>query len=327
MTDVKELRVALTVRDGNVWQFALRGPGGEPIDLDRLIASHGFVELPPMQLDQPASTLVITVSVPGGARTVRIRPGRRGSGRVDVLGRPASDRQWSSIKATLRRVLRLDEDLSPFYEQAAGDPDLAWVASGAGRMIQSPTVFEDVVKTICTTNCAWGATERMVRALVEHLGRRAPGAPANGTQGRAFPTPVAMAEAGEPFYREVARAGYRGAYLIAVARSVAAGELDLEALTDPALPDDEVEERLLALPGVGPYAAAHVMMTIGRYHRLILDSWTRPTYAKLVGKRTVSDAAMQRRFRPFGPYAGLAFWLYLTRDWVEQAEPVLPSPG
>ena len=136
-----------------------------------------------------------------------------------------------------------------------------------------------------------------------------------------------MAGAGESFYREVARAGYRGAYLIAIARAVAGGELDLEGLTDPDLPDDEVEERLLALPGVGPYAAAHVMMTIGRYHRLILDSWTRPTYAKLVGKKTVSDAAMQRRFRRFGPYAGLAFWLFLTRDWVTEAGPVLPSPA
>jgi N-glycosylase/DNA lyase len=161
----------------------------------------------------------------------------------------------------------------------------------------------------------------MVGALVEHLGRRAPGAPAYGAEGRAFPTPAAMADAGEPFYRDVARAGYRGAYLIAIARAVAGGELDLEALTDPDLSDDEVEERLLALPGVGPYAAAHVMMTIGRYHRLILDSWTRPTYAKLVGKKTVADAAIERRFRRFGPYAGLAFWLFLTRDWVKDAEP------
>ncbi len=130
-----------------------------------------------------------------------------------------------------------------------------------------------------------------------------------------------MAEAGERFYRDVARAGYRGAYLTSIARAVAEGDLDLEALTDPDLPDQEVEERLLALPGVGPYAAAHVMMTIGRYHRLILDSWTRPTYAKLVGKRSVKDTAIERRFRPYGAYAGLAFWLFLTRDWVTDAEP------
>ena len=35
----------------DTWEFPLKGPGGEPIDLDRLIASHGFVELPPMRLD------------------------------------------------------------------------------------------------------------------------------------------------------------------------------------------------------------------------------------------------------------------------------------
>jgi N-glycosylase/DNA lyase len=303
------------------WQFPLKGPGGEPIDLDRLIASHGFVELPPMQLGQASTSLTITVAVPGGARTVTIRPGGNGRGRVDLTGGAASERQWESIRSSLRRVLRLDEDLSPFYAAVADDPALAWIASGAGRMIQSPTVFEDVVKTICTTNCAWGATERMVGALVEHLGRRAPGAPPNGAEGRAFPAPSAMAEAGERFYREVARAGYRGAYLLSIAGAVAGGELDLESLTDPDLPDQEVEDRLLALPGVGPYAAAHVMMTIGRYHRLILDSWTRPTYAKLVGKKSVKDTAIERRFRSFGPYAGLAFWLFLTRDWVKEAEP------
>jgi N-glycosylase/DNA lyase len=304
-----------------VWQFPLRGPGGEPIDLDRLIASHGFVELPPMQLDQKTTTLSITLTVPGGARTVTVHPGRKGHGRVDLQGRQASERQWDSIRSSLRRVLRLDEDLSPFYARANDDPDLGWVAAGAGRMIQSPAVFEDVIKTICTTNCAWSATERMVGALVEHLGRSAPGSPANGAVGRAFPTPSTMAEAGEPFYREVARAGYRGAYLISIARNVADGELDLEALTDPELPDQEVEERLLAMPGVGPYAAAHVMMTIGRYHRLILDSWTRPTYAKLMGKKSIADSAIERRFRPYGAYAGLAFWMFLTRDWVTDAEP------
>ena len=75
--------------------------------------------------------------------------------------------------------------------------------------------------------------------------------------------------------------------------------------------------RLLALPGVGPYAAAHVMMLLGRYSRLVLDSWTRPTYARLAGARKpVVDRSIERRFRRYGPYAGLAFWLYLTRDWV-----------
>ena len=187
-------------------------------------------------------------------------------------------------------------------------------------MLRSPTVFEDVVKTICTTNCAWGATVRMVNALVTHLGE--PSVGGDGPLTNAFPTPAAMAASPESFYRDVVRAGYRGAYLRSLARIVADGDLDLEAL-DVAAPDpiddEEVEATLLALPGVGPYACAHIMMTLGRHAKLILDSWTRPKYTRLVGRtRTVSDRQIERRFRPYGEYAGLAFWLFVTRDWVEE---------
>jgi 3-methyladenine DNA glycosylase/8-oxoguanine DNA glycosylase len=307
--------------------LVLRGAGGEPVDLWRTLTSHGFVELPPMRLDEEARALEITIPVEDESpRTVRIAQGSHGHAVVEVRGRAPGARARERILASVRHVLRLDENLSGFYELAAADPDLAWVARGAGRMIRSPTVFEDVVKTICTTNCAWGATQRMVGALVEHLGRPAAGAPAVGTHGRAFPTPEAMARAGEDFYRGVARAGYRGAYLVSVAGSVADGSIDLEELGRASrddLPDDEVATRLLALPGVGAYAAAHIMMTIGRYSRLILDSWTRPKYARLVERKAVPDTSIARRFRRFGPFAGLAFWLFLTRDWVP--EPTLPT--
>ncbi|HEY7666578.1 MAG TPA: Fe-S cluster assembly protein HesB [Actinomycetota bacterium] len=260
----------------------------------------------------------MTLPVRGGRpRRVRIAEGRGGKAAVEILGPSAGTRTRADVAAGVAKVLRLDQDLSGFYAKVVDDPDLAWAAAGAGRMLQSPSVFEDVVKTICTTNCAWGATVRMVGALVEHLGT--PSVGGDGPLTSAFPAPEAMASAPETFYREVVRAGYRGAYLIALARSVAAGDLDLEGLeaaSSEELPDDELERTLLALPGVGPYAAAHIMMTVGRTSRLILDSWTRPTYARLVGRRSVSDAAIARRFRRYGDHAGLAFWLFVTRDWV-----------
>jgi 3-methyladenine DNA glycosylase/8-oxoguanine DNA glycosylase len=298
--------------------LSLRGPSGEPVDLWRTLVSHGVASLPPSKLDEEARVLTVTVPLPGAKpRTVRIREGRKGAARIDVLGPRPGERVKAGVRDVVGRMLNLDEDLAPLYAGAASDAELSWIGGGAGRMFRSPTVFEDVVKTICTTNCTWAATERMVGALVAELGE-----PSAGGLGRAFPTPAAMASVREPFYRDVVRAGYRGAYLRTLAAEVAAGSLDLEELrvagTDE-LPDDEVAARLLALPGVGPYAAAHVMMLLGRHSRLILDSWTRPKYARLNGGRKASDRQIERRFKRYGPYAGLAFWLYLTRDWVEDS--------
>jgi len=290
-------------------ELELKGGGGEAVDLWRTLSSHGVADLPPNVIDDQARTFETTLALPRNrARTIRIRAGRPGRVLVEGEGIAASD--GPAVKEAARHILRLDADLSGFYDAARDDPDLDWASIGAGRMLRSPTVFEDVVKTICTTNCAWSATVRMTTALVEQLGLEAPG-------GRhAFPTPAAMAEAGEDFYRDTVRAGYRGAYLHALAADVATGALDLEALNDPELPDDEVAERLLALPGCGPYATAHMMMLLGRYSRLILDSWTRPKYARLNGRKA-TDKTIERRFRRYRDYAGLAFWLYLTRDWVE----------
>ncbi len=202
-------------------------------------------------------------------------------------------------------MFRLSDDLAPFYALAAGDPLLRWTVCGAGRMLASPSVFEDVVKTICTTNCAWSGTVRMVSALVE-LG------------GGAFPDASTLSATPDSWYRDVARAGYRGPYLRAIARNVEDGALDLEALLPGRdLDDDAVAEVLLALPGIGPYAAAHVMQLLGRHGRLVLDSWTRPRYRRLTKKKRANDASMARAFKHYGAYAGLAFWLFLVKDWTE----------
>jgi len=208
-------------------EIALRGAGGEPVDLRRTIASHGVADLPPNRIDEDARAIEVTLLLDrASATTIRISPGRKGHAKVEPLAGNATAAQ---LRGVARQILRLDEDLSPFYAAAASDPDLSWAVVGAGRMIRSPSVFEDVVKTICTTNCTWSATIRMVSALVEHLGVAAPG-PTNGPLGRAFPTPAAMARKNGAFYTETVRAGYRGEYLRSLARSVASGKLDLEAL-------------------------------------------------------------------------------------------------
>ena len=290
-------------------ELPLRGAGGEPVDFARTIVSHGVAELPPNRVDLAGRALETTLPVARGARTVRITE-RAGKLRIDG----SADRK---LTKTVAHMFRLNEDLSRFYELVRED-ELSWCALGAGRMLRAPTVFEDVVKTICTTNTAWSGTRKMTAALVDNLGVPAPGG------GRTFPTAEAMSDADEDFYRDVVRAGYRGPYLKTLAADVAERRIDLEELNDPGLPDDEVAQRLLALPGVGPYAAAHVMLTsLGRYSLLVLDSWTRPTYQKLSGaRRALKDTTIERRFKRYGEWAGLAFWLYLTRTWIDDGLPV-----
>lgn len=300
----------------DLWSASIRlvGAGGEPVDLGRTLLSHGVADLPPNEIAPHGTSLTAALSVGERAWLLELR--RAGPARARLGAAPgatvppAADRP--ALVAQIRHMLRLDEGLSGFYTLAAADPALAWVAGGAGRMMRSPTVFEDLVKTICTTNCTWSATVRMVSALVAELGTPAAGAP----QRRTFPTPATVAEAGEAFFRDIARAGYRGPYLRTVAEDVASGRLDLEGLSDPELPDDDVAQRLLEIGGVGPYAMAHMMMLLGRYERLILDSWTRPKYRRVSGRPRITDKGMERAFRRYRQFAGLAFWLSLTEDWL-----------
>ncbi len=295
----------------------LIGPGGEPVNLRRNLIGHGVTTLAPAQVDEANAIFDITLPFPEhGVRAMRIESGNPGFARVTGWDVPDTPEARAELEQAARWLMRMETDLSPLYDAARNDPDLAWITIGAGRMGRCNTVFEDVIKTVLTTNCAWSATIRMVTALVQNLGEPAP-IVEGFTPHRAFPTPEAMASQDEAFYREVIRAGYRAKPLRAIAEMVASGAIDLErmALASPdELPDEDMRAELLALPGIGPYAAAHAMMMIGRPSRLILDSSTRPKYAKLTGS-TASDAEIEARFAPYGDYAGLAFWLFVTRDW------------
>ncbi len=286
-----------------VCDVPLVGAGGEPISFSRTIHSHGVARLPPATVQESPLRYLRRFRI--GKRIVELTfEERDGRLLVQSPSRLALG-EVERVQALVAKMFRFHDNLAPFYAKVAGDEMLGWASSGAGRILASPTVFEDVIKTICTTNCAWSATVRMTTALVE-LG------------GGAFPEPELLAATPESWYRDIARMGYRGPYVRSIAKEVVAGKLDLESLTEPALySDEEAEEMLLALPGIGPYGAAHVMQLLGRHRLLVLDSWTRPTYLRFTGKKRAADSTIRRAFARYGEYAGLAFWLFLTKDWVE----------
>lgn len=285
-----------------LWEVPLVGAGDEPISFARTVHSHGCAQLPPAEVLEDPLRYRRCLRI--GERVVGLTMYARDGKLVVETDRKLGKRDAERARQLVAKMFRLHDDLSPLYARLSGDADLGWAVAGAGRVLASPTVFEDVIKTICTTNCAWSATIRMTSALVE-LG------------GGAFPDPALLARTPLKWYAGVAKMGYRGPYVRAIAADVAAGRLDLESLVLRERYDDAaVEEFLLALPGVGPYAAAHVMQLLGRHRPLILDSWTRPTYLRRSGRKRAADATIRRAFARYGEYAGLAFWLFLTEDWV-----------
>lgn len=291
-------------------EITIRTPTG--FDFRRTAQSHGWSDLLPFELSADGLTLVrvfdagagppVTAAITGDARSLRVR-----------LPAGTAKRAAASVERDVRHCFRLDEDLAEFYALVAADADLAWAArDGAGRLLRSPTVYEDLVKSIMTTNCSWALTRKMVSGLVGALGRAAP----DGR--RSFPTPEAMAGADEGLYREVVRAGYRAPYLRELAERVATGELDVESWAGSELPTAELKREMKRVKGVGDYAAENLLKLVGRYDVLALDSWVRATFARTRNQgRACPDRKIARFYSRFGPWRGLALWCDMTRDWFD----------
>ena len=153
-------------------QMQITIPATPTFNFKRTAISHGWYDLPPFELKQESWTLTRVIDLGKAAPlTVEIR----GAGKVlnVTLPRAVGRRAIDKITRDVRHMLRLDDDLTHFYQAVAGDPDFSWIAgSGAGRLLRSPTVFEDLVKMICTTNCSWALTDKMINELVNALGRK-----------------------------------------------------------------------------------------------------------------------------------------------------------
>jgi N-glycosylase/DNA lyase len=211
----------------------------------------------------------------------------------------------------------LTEDFTDFYRETGRYPKYRWIAKAkAGRMLRSPSVFEDIVKMICTTNCSWALTEIMINNLVEKLGI------SFDDSHKSFPSPEALAGTSEGFLRKNIKAGYRSPFLLQFAEKVASGKLDIECWRSSKLTTEALFQELLSIKGVGVYSAGNILKLLGRYDYLGLDSWVRAKYYEVYHHgRTVSDRTIERRYIQFGKWRGLFFWLEMTKHWLKQDIP------
>jgi len=299
-------------------QTALTIRTPEDFDFASTLYGHGWCTLAPFSVDASALALEQLIVLP--SRKLVLCTISAGSESLRTIARsitPLSPSDRIAVHRIVSRCFRLGDDLGPFHRSVASEPAYRWIADRrAGRLLRSPTVFEDLVKMICTTNCSWALTTAMVRNLCNSLGRSF-----DGTR-RAFPSARAIAASSEAFLRARVKAGYRASYLLELARSVDSGRLDPELWMDRSIPSSDVYAQLRMIKGVGDYAAGNMLKLLGRYEYLGLDSWVRAQYARLHhGGRRVKDSTIAKQYRRFGQWRGLLFWLEMTRQWYDSKFP------
>jgi len=277
----------------------------------RDVCSYGYFLLEPNFWDPAAKafrrvlTLVDPASKPR-AVTVTITQTKKAEPLTATVDSKVTNAQATEIRAQVTRMLRLDEDAA--HIRAFHKLDARWKKLGRGRLLRSPTFYEDVIKTVTSCNVTWPSTIAMNRRLCEHFGE----AGASGLRG--FPTAQQIARQRPATLRARCGIGYRDARIVELSAMFAKGKLGgvpVEAFEDPATPDDQIREWLIELPGIGPYAAANILQLLGRYGHLPLDTETVRHGRTVLGMKGPSPGIMKRvnaHFAPFGAHAFRAYW-------------------
>jgi N-glycosylase/DNA lyase len=216
--------------------------------------------------------------------------------------------EWeSSVDATeaLARRLGLGDDL-PAIRESAPEDDVVRAAYNAYwglRVVRDPP-FPALVSFICSTQMRVARIHGMQRALREAFGREL-------TLGErtyhAYPTPAALAEAGEGRLRELAL-GYRAPYVAETARMIADGEADPGAARGR--PYEDAREYLTQFVGVGEKVADCVLLfSLGYLEAVPLDTWIRTTIAEYYpdcDRGSYAETSEAIRAALGGAYAGYA---------------------
>jgi 3-methyladenine DNA glycosylase/8-oxoguanine DNA glycosylase len=192
-------------------------------------------------------------------------------------------------------MLCLDQDFTSFHAICAGHPILGFVDQAkCGGMLRSPTAFEDLVKTVCTTNCDWRNTKKMC----DYLCRLDAGG---------FPTAEVLWGYSEKQLMAEVPLGYRAGTVRTVAGLHVAGQLPLDQWA--AAGDwGRIRDSLSGVRGIGSYTVAHMLVLLGHYSTIPVDSevmkYLQNTH---FGGKKVSEREAISPYAPYGDHSFLAY--------------------
>ena len=286
----------------------LRLSASPPFSFESVVKSHGWWQLAPFAYDDKKKILTYNAHLSSDS-VLELGINETASG-VSVKVDDSLDKdEKQEVKQMVTWMLGLKQDFSTFYMLAGEEPKLARVVGQAkGRVLRSPTLFEDTIKTILTTNTLWAGTKRMVSNLVEQFGK-----PLDDGSGRAFPAASRFAKTTEEVLRTETRLGYRAPYVLDVAKAFASSNAELEGLKTSNLATLDLRKKLLSLKGVGSYAAANLLIILGRYDFIPVDSWAKTVVShEWHDGKSIGAMEIEAAFERWGKWKGLAYWFW---DW------------
>ncbi len=238
-------------RMGAAGTFVLRLPRGFPVDhVLRAIGRDpdGRTE----RVD--GRRLLRAVRLGGKPALLRVEL-RGGDLRCVVEARRAlGPAEMGAAHATLLRLLGLTVEPAAFEKRARSEPGVRRLIRGrAGlRIPQTPNPYEGLVWAIVgqQVNLAFAFACR--NRLIDLAGARA------GDGLRAHPTPRDVAKLDYADLTKLQYSRRKAEYLIDTSRTIAEGELDLDAVANGSA--TSAEAALLAVRGLGPWSAHYVLM-------------------------------------------------------------------
>ncbi|HUV15399.1 MAG TPA: hypothetical protein VMW28_02405 [Pelolinea sp.] len=288
-----------------------------PFDFESTINSHGWVVLlPNIYLSETNSFSRVDQLPSGKIARLTIHPvGNKDKNQIGInveTSTRISPADEEFIIDSVWYMLRLGEDFGDFYRLCRKTGG-AWktFTKGKGRMLRSPSLFEDLVKVICTTNIQWGGTKRMVNELVNTYGFSFELHPDLKT----FPLPDVIARDSLADFKAKVRLGYRAEYIYGLAHAITRGDLNLISLKDPSIPTIEIKKALKAIKGIGDYASASMLMLLGRYDEIPVDTVFRDFMTeKYFPDRPYVKSDALDIYKEWGKWKYLAYWFEMLES-------------
>lgn len=296
-------------------------------NLEKAVCNHGFFMMPPnlwspskktlerpLRLSNVSSSVYASISHPSNSTFLVIQLHH-------IHNISSSDKH--AILEQVGRMLRIskkDEEVVREFQKVHE----AAKNKGFGRVFRSPSLFEDVVKSLLLCNCTWGRTLKMAKSLCElqyeivrgisvekrKKRKRTTNRSINDTMNQEyfskgnFPNAEELAGLSPDLLEERCKLGYRANYVINLAQLVKSGRLDLTNIQD-----------LVKIKGFGSFVCANVSMCIGFYQNIPADTETMRHLKQVHGLETCSRSTLVKDVKAiydkYSPFQALAYWFEL----------------